>query len=204
MATYVKGNTVANATSYELIEKKTAGASAGETVTTEYSNAGYMLVSTGALTGASSTWIHSDFIQIDTLTDGDDGLCAKKFVGHSQVAAVAFYSAASEGSFVNAYIATNADCNNSGLTAAKVKELAGENAQYVVFSTDGSKATLEVTTSGASGGETTYNTLATASEINFNLSALSLSAGEHTLMVKAKADGYTDSDYSNEVVYTQT
>lgn len=29
-------------------------------------------------------------------------------------------------------------------------------------------------------------------------------AGDHTLVVKAKADGYEDSDYSNEVVYTAT
>ena len=28
-------------------------------------------------------------------------------------------------------------------------------------------------------------------------------AGDHTFAVKAKADGYTDSDYSNEVTYTK-
>lgn len=48
-----------------------------------------------------------------------------------------------------------------------------------------------------------YNSLATANSINFNVSALGLSVGNHTLVVKAKADGYEDSDYSNEVVYTQ-
>ena len=47
-----------------------------------------------------------------------------------------------------------------------------------------------------------YASLATAEEINFEVSALSLAAGDHTLVVKAKADGYSDSDYSNEVVYT--
>ena len=47
----------------------------------------------------------------------------------------------------------------------------------------------------------TYTSLKTASEINFNLDELSLSGGSHTLVVKAKADGYEDSDYSNEVVY---
>lgn len=52
----------------------------------------------------------------------------------------------------------------------------------------------------ASGG--TYQTLATAEEINFELDGLGLSGGDHTLVVKAKADGYQDSDYSNEVVYT--
>lgn len=47
----------------------------------------------------------------------------------------------------------------------------------------------------------TYNKLATATEINFEVSALGLESGDHTLVVKAKADGYEDSDYSNEVVY---
>lgn len=48
----------------------------------------------------------------------------------------------------------------------------------------------------------TYTKLAENSEINFELDALGFSAGNHTLVVKAKADGYDDSDYSNEVVYT--
>lgn len=47
-----------------------------------------------------------------------------------------------------------------------------------------------------------YNKLAENSEINFNVSSLGLSVGAHTLVVKAKATGYEDSDYSNEVVYT--
>lgn len=50
--------------------------------------------------------------------------------------------------------------------------------------------------------EGVYNSLAEASEINFELDSLGLAAGDHTLVVKAKADGYEDSDYSNEVVYT--
>ena len=49
---------------------------------------------------------------------------------------------------------------------------------------------------------TSYNLKATASEINFNLDNLNFEAGYHVLVVKAKADGYEDSDYSNEVTYT--
>lgn len=52
----------------------------------------------------------------------------------------------------------------------------------------------------ASGG--TYNSLASKNEINFELDGLGLAEGDHTLVVKAKASGYEDSDYSNEVVYT--
>ena len=50
------------------------------------------------------------------------------------------------------------------------------------------------------GGE--FNTIATDDEINFELDTLITTAGDHTLAVKAKADGYEDSDPSNEVVYS--
>lgn len=51
-------------------------------------------------------------------------------------------------------------------------------------------------------GDGSYNSLATASEINFEVSALGLEEGDHILVVKAMADGYSDSAYSNEVTYT--
>lgn len=47
-----------------------------------------------------------------------------------------------------------------------------------------------------------YTVLAAANKIDFNVSDMLLSTGEHILVVKAKAAGYADSDYSNEVVYT--
>lgn len=50
--------------------------------------------------------------------------------------------------------------------------------------------------------EGVYNLLEEKSEINFEVSALGLAPGNHTLVVKAKADGYETSDPSNEVVYT--
>lgn len=46
------------------------------------------------------------------------------------------------------------------------------------------------------------NSLAEASEINFEVSAMGLAPGNHVLVVKAKADGYETSDPSNEVTYT--
>lgn len=51
-------------------------------------------------------------------------------------------------------------------------------------------------------GNGTYTPLETKNEINFELDALGLAAGNHTLVVKAKADGYEDSDYSNEVIFS--
>lgn len=44
--------------------------------------------------------------------------------------------------------------------------------------------------------------IAEASEINFNVSELIKAEGEHTLHVKAYADGYSPSDASNTVKYT--
>lgn len=51
-------------------------------------------------------------------------------------------------------------------------------------------------------GEGVYKFLAENREIDFNLDEFNLSVGSHALTVKAKADGYEDSDYSNEVEYT--
>lgn len=48
-----------------------------------------------------------------------------------------------------------------------------------------------------------YTLLNTNSEINFNLDALDLAPAQYTLAVKAKADGYEASDYSNEVTYVR-
>ena len=50
---------------------------------------------------------------------------------------------------------------------------------------------------------TQYTLKTTGSSINFDLVTLDLSVGEHTFVVRATATGYTPSDYSNEVVYTQ-
>lgn len=47
-----------------------------------------------------------------------------------------------------------------------------------------------------------YTKLSEAAEINFEVSALGLAKGDHVLVVKAKADGYADSAWSNEVTYT--
>lgn len=50
----------------------------------------------------------------------------------------------------------------------------------------------------------TYTSLATANEINFEVSAMQFEEGDHYLAVKAKGDGveYTDSDPSEPVTYT--
>lgn len=47
-----------------------------------------------------------------------------------------------------------------------------------------------------------YTSLSEASEINFDVDALNLASGDHTLVVKAHASGYESSEYSNEVSVT--
>lgn len=42
------------------------------------------------------------------------------------------------------------------------------------------------------------------SKTTLDLSTLNLTDGTHTVKVKAKADGYKDSEFSNEVSYTKT
>lgn len=41
------------------------------------------------------------------------------------------------------------------------------------------------------------------SKTTFDLSTLNLPEGTYTVKVKAKADGYRDSEFSNEVSYTK-
>lgn len=74
-------------------------------------------------------------------------------------------------------------------------------ASYIKGDAVANATSYELAEKLSSGG---YNKLAENSEINFNVSGLGLSVGDHTLVVKAKATGYEDSDYSNEVKYTQT
>ena len=124
----------------------------GSTITTTYTNAGYILASNGSLTGATSTWVHSDFIPISSLADNNDGICVGTFVGHGTVAAIAFYTEKDNyNSFTEGYILSSTSANKTTQSVAEVKaNITNNSAQYVVFSTDGSKATLSVTTSEGS------------------------------------------------------
>lgn len=47
-----------------------------------------------------------------------------------------------------------------------------------------------------------YTPVETKNMIDFEISALSLPAGDYVFAVKAKAEGYADSEYSNELTYT--
>lgn len=111
-------------------------------VTTTYSLAGFISISTGAVTNTTSTWIHSDFIPID------DFVRAGVFLNHASVALIAFYSAADFSTYISGL-------NGSSYNAKSVEKTSltiPSNARYVVFSTDSSKYTLSVVTAQISGG----------------------------------------------------
>lgn len=72
----------------------------------------------------------------------------------------------------------------------------------VTKTTDGTAVTKDVSYELFEKVGEAYNSLATGNEIKFEVSALGLLEGKHTLVVQAHADGYESSDYSNEVEYS--
>lgn len=124
-----------------------SGGSSGQ-ITTTYSLPSFVSVSTGQLATTSNTWIHSDFISVNDLSNNtEDGKCVKTFISHGTVAAIAFYSQPNFDSYVEGFILTDTAGKSEAQTAEQVKAcITKDNANYVVFSTDGAKATLSVTT----------------------------------------------------------
>lgn len=117
--------------------------------TKQFSNPGYVLQSSGALTGETGTWIHSDFIPVEDLVDaeGGDGYCIRTFIGHGRVAAIAFYSEKDNfTSYTEGYLLSDTSAKTSSQTADQVRaNITNDSSKYVVFSTDAAKAELYVT-----------------------------------------------------------
>ena len=117
-----------------------------------YTNSGYILATSGKVT-TGNTWIHSDFIPVSQLANGDDGKCVRTFTGHGTVAAIAFYTTKDNfDSWVKSVKTGEIEGGATSVTAEYVKGLAPAGSNYVVFSTDGSKQTLSVTVGNGSGG----------------------------------------------------
>lgn len=145
----VTGNTTVT---YTYTANGGAGGNEMEAGTYTYSNSGYVLATTGKVT-TGNTWIHSDFIPVSQLANGDDGKCVRTFTGHGTVAAMAFYTTKDNfDSFVSSVKTGDIEGGATSVTAEYVKGLAPTGSNYVVFSTDGSKQTLSVTVGNGSGG----------------------------------------------------
>lgn len=189
MATYVKGDAVENATTYELCEvvagdkwnAHTYGESIFEYVEGKYMNA------------AGTEWTEQAGYKSfqTTITTQKKFYCPEVAAGNYLQIVVRSGDSGTRYRTSDGTLPTSEDTAVS-LSAGDVLTMSS--------TTYGDTAVIyfyEPTSEGA-----TYNALATASEINFNLSEMGFATGNHTLVVKAKADGYDDSDYSNEVVYT--
>ena len=113
-----------------------------ETVTKTYSNNGYISIKDGQVKTHNTSWIHTDFLDISSLAENDEGFCTSQLLGHDDVANIAYYSEADLESYI-----TGKTCpatESKRYTAKEIKEAAPSEAVYVVFSTHTSLAPLQV------------------------------------------------------------
>lgn len=104
-----------------------------------FEEAGYILVSSGALTGLDGTWVHSPFLEIDRVEQ------VGVFVGHGTVAAAAYYSEKDFGSYIQGYTADN--MGGTTVTKETILSKSPEGAKYVIFSTNKASQELNITLS---------------------------------------------------------
>ena len=242
MAVFVKGNAVANATSYELIEKVMPVNGEVESPNLYNVDVVNQYYKSGCFLAASAKWysvasfistnlipLHRDsgdavlyIYGVKTTTEmhltwwGADAVeeaPTADVVGTGSVYSVGGFTV-KNGTNVgsgNTVLEVVTDSKGTECLKLTIRKTYNPLANYIrlgigtsaytsrndVFICDGER--FQVVDGGE---ERTYNILVTGEEINFEVSALGLATGDHILMVKAKADGYEDSDYSNEVAYT--
>ena len=112
-----------------------------------FSNSGFYNNSSqgGGVTSPNTSWIYSDLIPINNLTNGPDGYCTSLLQGHSKVAEVYYASSNSidVSAFLGSYGSTVQGETNQ-FSAETVKENAPEGTLYVGFSTHGANKPLVV------------------------------------------------------------
>ncbi len=200
MGTFVKGNAVTNATSYDLFEKNdgnlidfanpsnvpSSGCWTWDSANNQWvclnSNAENIRWEFNLTAGMTIVWTFD--IEVD---EGSSSIYATVRNSSNAVKASGYLTK-----------------NTTEYTLSYTAEEDGTHSVRLGGATATNSARVSNMSVREEGVELGYSLLATASEINFEVSALGLEAGDHTLVVKAKADGYEDSDYSNEVVYTAT
>lgn len=209
---FIKGNAIAHATRYELHKK--VDDSSYEKIGTQYignkqyNNRGYFNA-IGTLTegtASTSNYVYTDMIDVTRLVDYvvDENtpnykVCARVLTGDEDQVAAVFYSSTDRASKV--YCMTyNEVISAGGFNAATIQSIAQEhNAGYVSFS--------------SYAGNVDYIDVCFNNDIFFCLDdyAEVLTSGD-VLVVVAVGEGdtdtdgdgiiYTDSDYSNAVVYS--
>lgn len=195
--TYIKGNAVENVKYYKLLSVTDAQyTDIGEQrigKQTDGFNRGYVADNGAFVNDETSGWKYTEFIHIDKLADVD-GACVMLTPDSDNIGRYVanFYADDDTSMFVGGL--TYNDMNSIGFTAADVVYYAqSKNAKYVVFSSRWQSA------------ESLWVNLTNAIFFCLDEYPSSISSGKsHTLVVQAIGDGdiYEDSDYSNEVVYT--
>jgi hypothetical protein len=216
LAVYIKGNPVANATAYKLCEKIVGAeinANLIETPTQSTTDNGiqYAVNANGSVNAFGSATGVSTFVIYES-TSFDLKAGTYYLYGCPSGGSTSKYRLILEyGTGTSAKVMTDtgtgdtvqvsSDLTNVPLTVY-VYIAAGVTVNNLRFSP------MFTSVKDAEFGSTikpvSYNELAEKTTIDFNVSALNLEVGAHTLVVKATADGYDDSDYSNEVTYTQS
>lgn len=215
MKVYIKGYPIPNATSYKLFEKIVAGKQSanlieidGESNTSYYVD--YTVNADGSITtdgtaigGASFFIVYSGDVSLPEgtyyLTGCPTGgskstyrLIMEYGTGNDLIK---IYDTGSGASF------TLSEPKNQSMTVyiRAENETPMENRLFKPMVSASRDAEF-----GSTVDVVTYNKLSEKTTIDFEVSAMGLETGAHTLVVKATANGYDDSDYSNEVTYTQT
>ncbi len=217
MATYVRGSNITNATTYELFEKS----GGGTTTPSGTKNEATLILADGTLgtAGAASTLSYT-FSGLSSLQNASQIIVTQGWTGSTPKM---YLCAAYNGDTLLGITCRSVGSNkrwadivlNDGSVTWYASGTASNGTPGAETTIDWSKVTkinIAGTTSTnegqctpiltIKGGNATYTSKGTASSINFEVSALGLSSGDHTFVVKAKGSGYTDSDYSNEVTYT--
>ena len=177
MAFYIKGDAISNASYYELYENITAGSKLLNSIKIDF-------VDGKAPSGTSSSL--QDASTYYTYTVGAIPNATYTFQPYGRV--------------------WTCDADMNGLRTIKLETTntlsieSGEAFIIIAYK----KANVEVSDASVTIelGDSDKQYIAKNTEINFNLSNISFGTGSHSLVVKAKADGIEDSDYSNVVTYT--
>lgn len=218
MSTFIKGDSVANATRYALYEKlvneyydpdnliynmNTPGETTINGVTFNVREDGSVVVS-GTATKATTFIIYdTDTFTLDT---GDYYLYGCESGGSNTGYYLRLEYVAGGGKIITD-VGSGATVNVTNVYSNVPLTLyigieSGVTVNYRLFKPLFTKIKDRIFRSAVS--PTVYTKLSEKTTIDFEVSAMGLEAGTHTLAVKAMADGYDDSDYSNEVTYTQT
>ena len=204
MATFIKGNAVANATRYELLEKSAEG---------EYKSlaeASEINFDISAL--ASTSVVGKNKYNKDASGAADQYFYTAEGVYKAGTAWACTGKAAVEPE-TDYVFSTDANIVNVVYLSGEAGDTFMERADYTsgYFTTPAGCTFVAFNLFGKGHTEDEFNSAIASAQLEMGQAATDyeaytggtmLETGDHILVVKAHADGYESSDYSNEVTYT--